>query len=228
MKKLFQILLVMATMSGLTACAAPLKADVSSERIPAGTVIAVKTVDCTDSSKAAPYDRFDVMTIADIIAGEKMILPKGTIIRGSVKFVQPKRMLSKDAAVYVKFDHLVSPTGDQIPVALAIHSTEIMTEDGGLGYSGNYKTASKQNVDNAGKIIKNMTKWGITTGEQAWNGWPKYVLTPFSSILSVPTSGLYLIGDEVVDLFKKGNDITINQGETVNLMFLQGVDVPTH
>lgn len=228
MKKLFQIILIMAAISGITVNAAPLKADVSSEHIPAGTVIAVKTVDCTDSEKAATYDRFDVKTIADIIAGDKMILPKGTVIRGSVKFVQPTRMLSRDAAIYVKFDHLVSPTGDQIPVSLALHSTEIMTQDGGLGYDGNYKTASKQNVDNAGKIIKTMTKWGITTGEQAWNGWPKYVLTPCSSILSIPTSGLYLVGDQVVDLFKKGDNITINQGETINLMFIQGVDVPTH
>lgn len=228
MKKIFQILCIMAAMSGLTVCAAPLKADISSEHIPAGTVIAVKTTDYADSSKAKVYDRFDVITVADIVAGDKMILPKGTVIRGSVRDVVPVKMLSRDAAVYVKFDHLVSPTGVQIPVSLALHSTDILTDDGGLGYGGNYKTASKQNVDNAGKIIKNMTKWGITTGEQAWNGWPKYVLTPFSSILSVPTSGLYLIGDQVVDLFKKGNDITLNQGEVINLMFLQGVDVPTH
>ena len=73
-----------------------------------------------------------------------------------------------------------------------------------------------------------MTKWGITTGEKAWNGWPKYVITPFNSLLSVPTAGLYLVGDEVVDLFKKGNDIALNQGEVINLMFMEGVDVPTH
>ncbi len=226
MKKLLLIFGIF--IAGIGAQAAPLKADVSSEHIPAGTVIAVKTSDYADSSKAMAYDRFDVITLADIVAGDKMILPKGTIIRGSVKAVKPKKMLSRDAAVYVKFDHLVSPTGDQIPVTLSLHSTEILTEDGGLGYDGNYKTASKQNVKNAGKIITNMTKWGITTGDQAWNGWPKYVLTPISSILSVPCAGIYLVGDEIVDLFKKGNDIALNQGETINLMFIQGVDVPTH
>ena len=157
-----------------------------------------------------------------------MILPKGSIIRGSVKAVVPKKMLSRDAAVYVKFDHLVSPTGNQIPVSLALHSTDILTVDGGLGYGGNYKTASQQNVKNAGKIIKNMTKWGMTVGEKQPYNWPQYILTPFSAILSVPTSGLYIIGDEVVDLFKKGNDIILNQGETINLMFLEGVDVPTY
>lgn len=228
MKKLFQILFTIAVMSGLTVTAAPLKADVSSEHIPAGTVIAVKTVDGLDTAKSEVYDSFNVTTVADIVAGDKMILPKGTIIRGSVRAVTPKKMLSKDAAIYVKFDHLVSPMGDQIPVALAIHSTDILTADGGLGLGGNYKTASKQNVQNAKKIITNMTQWGINTGEQAWNGWPKYVLTPFSSLLSVPTSGLYLMGDQIVDVFKKGNEMTLNQGETINLMFLQGVDVPTH
>lgn len=228
MKKLFQILCTLAVMSGLSVTAAPLKADVSSEHIPAGTVIAVKTIDGIDTAKSQVYDSFNVTTVADIVAGDKMILPKGTIIRGSVKSVTPKKMLSRDAAIYIKFDHLVSPMGDQIPVSLAIHSAEILTPDGALGHGGNYKTASKQNVQNAKKIIINMTQWGINTGDQAWNGWPKYILTPFSSILSVPTSGLYIIGDQVVDVFKKGSEMTLNQGETINLMFLQGVDVPTH
>jgi hypothetical protein len=228
MKKLFQIIATMVIMSGLTANAEPLKADISSEHIPAGTVIAVQTVDNLDSAKSQVDDRFDVITIADIVAGNKMILPKGTIIRGSIKSITPKKMLSKDAAIYIQFDHLVSPMGSQIPVSLAIHSTEILTVDGALGKGGNYKTASKQNVENSKKIIENMTEWGITTGEKAWNGWPKYVLTPVSAVLSVPTAGLYLAGDEVVDVFKKGNEMTLNQSEVINLMFLQGVDVPTH
>lgn len=228
MRKLFNILCTLLLLTGLNADAAPLKADISSEHIPAGTVIAVRTVDYTDSSKAKISDRFDVVTLADITAGSKMILPKGTIIRGSVNMIIPTKRLSKDAAVFVKFDHLVSPVGTQIPVSLSVHSADILTEAGGLGYDGNYLTASKQNVKNAGKIMKNMTKWGITTGEKAWNGWPKYVLTPFSSFLSVPTAGLYLIGDEVVDLFKKGSDIVLNQGETINLMFNEGVDIPTY
>lgn len=227
MKKLLELLLIMFTVTA-SVNAAPLKADVSSEHIPAGTVIAVKTADSLDSTKALEYDRFDVTTVADIVAGTKMVLPKGTVIRGSVKNVKGTRMLSKDATIYVKFDHLVSPIGTQIPVSLALHSADIMTMDGGLGYGGNYASASKQNVKNAGKIITNMTKWGITTGDKAWNGWPKFILTPVSSILSVPCAGLYLIGDEIVDVFKKGNDITLNQGDEINLMFLKGVDVPTY
>lgn len=227
MKKLFGLLIALFTVT-ISVNAAPLKADISSEHIPAGTVIAVKTADSLDSTKSLEYDRFDVITVADIVAGTKMILPKGTVIRGSVKNVKNTRMLSKDAVIYVKFDHLVSPIGTQIPVSLALHSADIMTIDGGLGYGGNYASASKQNVKNAGKIITNMTKWGITTGDKAWNGWPKYVLTPVSSIVSVPCAGLYLIGDEIVDLFKKGNDITLNQGDEINLMFLKGVDVPTY
>jgi len=227
MKKLLNLLLALLTCT-VSVNATPLKADVSSEHIPAGTVIAVKTADSLDSTKALEYDRFDVITVADIVAGTKMILPKGTVIRGSVRSVKSKKMLSKDATIYVKFDHLVSPIGTQIPVSLALHSADILTFDGGLGYGGNYGSASKQNVKNAGKIITNMTKWGITTGDKAWNGWPKYVLTPVSSILSVPCAGLYLIGDEIVDVFKKGNDITLNQGDVINLMFLKGVDVPTH
>lgn len=218
----------MLAFTGMTAFAAPLKADISSEHIPQGTVIAVKTVDYADSSRSAEYDRFDVMTLADIVAGDKMVLPKGTVIRGSIKGIMPKRMLSKDAVIYVAFDHLVTPNGTQVPVQTVLHSAGEMTKDGGLGYGGSYKTASKQNVANAKKIIVNMTKWGITTGDKTNFAWPKYVLTPISATLSVPCAGIYIIGDQIVDVFKKGNDYALNQGEVINLMFTQGVDIPTN
>lgn len=228
MKKLLQILGLMLAFTGMSAYATPLKADISSEHIPQGTVIAVKTVDYADSSRSEEDDRFDVMTLADIVASDKMVLPKGTVIRGSVKGIMPKRMLSKDAVIYVTFDHLVTPNGTQVPVQTALHSAANLTKDGGLGYGGNYKTASKQNVDNSKKIIVNMTKWGITTGDKTQMPWPKYILTPISATLSVPCAGVYIIGDQIVDLFKKGNEYAINQGEVINLMFLQGVDIPTN
>ena len=78
MKKLLGLLI---TMFAFTASvnSAPLKADVTSEHIPSGTVIAVRVADSLDSEKALEYDRFDVITVADIVAGTKMILPKGTV-----------------------------------------------------------------------------------------------------------------------------------------------------
>ena len=228
MKKYLNIIFALLVLTGLKANSAPLKADISSEHIPANTVIAVETIDSINSVTAKTYDRFDVKTLVDITAGSKMILPKGTIIRGSISSVVPTKMLSRDAAVFIQFDHLVSPMGAQVPVSIALHSTNKLTEDGGLGNGGNYCTESKQNVQNAGKIITTMTKWGIKTGEVAWNGWPKYVLTPISSIVSVPTSAIYLIGDQIVDIFKKGDNVILNKGERLNLIFLKGVDIRTY
>lgn len=215
--------------TALTVNAAAIKGDVRSELIPTGTVITVTAANPVDSASLIPGARFDVITTSDILSQGKMLLPKGTVIRGSVVDINNKKMLSKDASVYVKFDHLVSPTGDQIPVALGLRPASKVKYDGGLGYGGNYASASRQNVSNAGTIIKTMTNWGIETGNKVDPaGWPKYFLTPVSAILSVPTAGIYLVSDEIVDIFKSGKDISVAQGESFDVVFLKGVSVPTH
>ena len=227
LKSMLALICTVSTMAVVNA--ASYKGDVRSEVINAGTVITVKAVDNLDSTVATEGSRFDVVTVKDIYSKGKLLLPKGTIIRGSVVDVTGKRMLSRDAVVFVKFDHLVSPTGGQIPVSMGLTPGVKATIEGALGYGGTYKTASKQNVQTAGKIIKNMTNWGIETGNKVEpNGWPKYILTPISSVVSVPVAGFYLAGDEVVDLFKKGVDISVEKGECIDLVFLQSVSVPVH
>lgn len=227
LKSILVTVCIFSTIAG--ANAASYKGDVRSETINAGTVITVRTLDSLNSAISTEGSRFDVVTTNDIYSKNKLLLPKGTIIRGSVVDVTGRRMLSRDAIVFVKFDHLVSPTGSQIPVSLGLNPGEKATIEGALGYGGNYKTASKQNVQTAGKIIKNMTNWGIETGDKVEpEGWPKYILTPISAIVSVPVAGFYLVGDEVVDLFKKGSDVSLAKNECIELVFLQSVSVPAH
>ena len=231
MKKLFNciIALIAAGYFSLTCYAdnKPLTADIISDHIPAGTVISVRTQNPINSDTAKVGENFNIITTKDIISNVgTLLLPQGTLIRGSIVDIKSKKMLSKDACIYVIFDHLVTSTGTQIPVKIAFHSNGNFTADGGLGYGGNYGTATKQNWNNTQKIVTTMTKWGYQTGEKAWNGWPKFVLSPITAIVSIPCALVYIVGDQIVDVFKFGDNITVNQNQEFNVMFINGINIP--
>lgn len=205
-----------------------INADVGTRRIPQGTVLNLKLIDPISTSAMNLGDQFDVMTIGDIKVGKNIIVPKGTVIRGSINKIVPSKMLSKGATIYLDFDHIVSPTGKQVPINVGMCSNQYLTYDGGLSSKTNYGTAIVQNGRNTAKIVSTSTKWGWETGSQVLHGYPKYVLAPVSAVVSVPVAGLYFIGDSVYDLFKKGDEVLINQGEVLKVLLTKPLDMPKY
>lgn len=205
-----------------------ISADVGTKRIPAGTIIKLKLIDpiCSEAMKMG--DQFDLMTTEDIRVDKSIIVPVGSVIRGYVDRISPSRILSKGAVVYLDFDHIVGPTGKQVPLKVGISACSKLTYDGGLGSKTNYGTATVQNAKTTANIVKVSTNWGWQTGDQILNGSPKYVLAPLSAMISVPAAGMYFIGDSVYNIFKKGDDIQLNQGDTLNLMLLKPLDMPMY
>lgn len=223
--------LLLITQSTVFATIIPNKtinADVGTKRIPSGTVIKLKLIDPIGTKNMGLGDQFDLMTIEDIRVDKSIIIPTGSVIRGSIQKISPRRMLSKGAIMYLDFDHVVGPTGKQVPLKVGICVSPHLTYDGGLGSRTNYGTATVLNAKNTAKIVKVSTNWGWQTGEQILNGSPKYVLAPISAVLSTPVAGIYFIGDAVVNIFKKGDDIELNQGDTLNIMLLKPLDMPIY
>lgn len=205
-----------------------IQADIGTKRIPSGTVLNLKLIDPLDSSTLGIGDQIDFVTIEDIKVDKKIVLPVGSVVRSSIQRIIPSKMLSKGATVYLDFDHVVSTTGKQIPIKVGLCTNKYLTYDGGLSSKTNYGTATVQNAQNTVKIVKTSTKWGWETGGQVLEGYPKYVLAPMSSIVSVPVAGIYFLGDSIVDIFKKGDNILINQGETLKLMLVKPLDMPMY
>ena len=205
-----------------------INADIGTRRVPQGTLLKLKLIDPLGTSGMSLGDQFDLMTTEDIKVEKSVIIPSGSVIRGSVEKISQRRMLSKGAIMYLDFDHIVSPTGKQVPLKVGIVECRSLTYDGGLGSKTNYGTATVQNLKNTGKIVKVSTKWGWDTGNQFLEGYPKYVLAPMSAIFSAPVAGMYFIGDSIVDLFKKGDDLQLNQGETMKLMLIKPLDMPLY
>ncbi len=205
-----------------------INADIGTRRVPQGTLLKLKLIDPLGTSEMSLGDQFDLMTTEDIRIDKSVIIPTGSVIRGSIDKISPKKMLSKGAVMYLDFDHIVSPTGKQVPLSVGIVECRSLTYDGGLGSKTNYGTATVQNLKNTSKIVKVSTKWGWDTGNQFLEGYPKYVLGPMGAMVSAPVAGMYFIGDSIVDLFRKGDDLQLNQGETINLMLLKPLDMPLY
>ena len=60
------------------------------------------------------------------------------------------------------------------------------------------------------------------------NGGPKYVMAPVTAVFSTPVAGVYFVGDSVADLFKKGKNMEINQGETIQVQLIKPLDMPVY
>ena len=92
------------------------------ERIDRGTIIELSAVDSITTENASEGDIFNAITTSDIEINGNIILPKGTLVRGSAEKINGAKRLSKSAQLYLNFDHIVTSSGKQIPIRAMICS----------------------------------------------------------------------------------------------------------
>ena len=199
-----------------------LDAQVETRRIPKGTRLKVKLLDPISTKASTEGEMFNSMLITDQSVDNAMILPVGTLIRGYVQEIKPAKMASIGAVLYLKFDHIVTPSGTQLPIKSAISSNAKVTIDGGIREQSGYGDALKENWNNTTKIVSKSTHWGLDKDNMA----AKIILTPIGAIGGTLGGGFYLVGDSVVDIFKKGKQVVLNQDDIVEIIILKDLDVP--
>ncbi len=229
MKKLFAILgflfaLFLIT-NNLEADAYQIQADIKTKRIPAGTKLELEMANSVLSESLSQGDMFSAYLTRDVRTVSTMILPRGTIVRGNVSKVTESKRPYRSAVLYLNFDHVVAPNGQQLPIKAGLCEDFNLTDNGGIKGGGNYGTKVKKNWSKSGAIIKKSTKWGITSGEDLFKG-GKYLVTPFAAIGGTIAGAGYFVGVSVADLFKKGEDVYIQKGQVFNILLLEALDVP--
>ena len=229
MKKLFAILgflfaLFLIT-NNLEADAYQIQADIKTKRIPAGTKLELEMANSVLSESLSQGDMFSAYLTRDVRTVSTMILPRGTIVRGNVSKVTESKRPYRSAVLYLNFDHVVAPNGQQLPIKAGLCEDFNLTDNGGIKGGGNYGTKVKKNWSKSGAIIKKSTKWGITSGEDLFKG-GKYLVTPFAAIGGTIAGAGYFVGVSVADLFKKGEDVYIQKGQVFNIVLLEALDVP--
>lgn len=205
-----------------SAMAAPFNANAKTKRIPAGTKFKLELLSPLSSLNPAGTDFSAIMT-ADQTAESDVILPSGSLVRGSVKDVVPAKRLSRGAILYLDFDHVVTPNGRQLPLSLSIVGRSDMTYDGGITTTKGYAEALKNNWEKTKEITTTCVDWG---NDVANDGAVKYVTVPIGAIGGAIGGGAYYIYDAIADLIRKGEDVNIKTGEVLEVILAEPIDVP--
>lgn len=225
MKKILTILIAMFLVSN-TAFAGAFKADARTKRIPAGTVFQLEFLQPVSTFSGCEGDSFVATMKNELATGSNVILPTGSVVRGSVAKVNTAKRFSRGAKLYLDFDHIVTPNGRQIPLDLAVCQFDNIYYDGSLYKNLGYGEAVQKNYERAVEITKNSTNYGLKAGESAPG--IQYLTTPFCAVGGFIGGVGYWIGDGVADMFRKGKDVYINKGDVLTVKLLNPIDVPVY
>ena len=162
--------------------------------------------------------------MTDQTADSDVILPMGSLVRGTIKRIEPSKRMSKGAVLYLDFDHVVTPNGRQLPLTFSVVGRSDLTYDGGITSSRGYKDALKENWENTKDITVNATEWGgdvfddIIVADQ--------LMTGICALVGALGGGAYYVYDGIADMIRKGKDVNLRQGEVLNVILVDPVDVP--
>ena len=234
MKKILSLLIIIFCMitfnfqDALAVVNKQINANIKTKRVPEGTVIKLRLLDPLNSMSMELGDQFDLMVVDNVKVNNVVVIPQGSVIRGSIEELQKPARLYKGGMIRLYFDHIVSSTGKQVPFYAGICNNPNVTYDGALSSKTNYQTALSNTAQTTKNIVVKPTIWAWEKGDELFNGSPKYVMAPLTAIVSVPVAGIYFVGDAIADVFKKGKDINLNQGETIQVQLLKPIDMPVY
>ena len=206
-----------------TVSAAPLSGNAKTKRIPAGTAFQLQLTNPV-SSYNFEGSEFTAIMINDQTADADVILPMGSLVRGTIKKIEPAKRFSKGAVVYLDFDHVVTPNGRQLPLSMAVVGRTDLTYDGGIAGSKGYKEALGENWKKTKDITSSATEWGgdvfddIPVADQ--------IMTGVGAIGGAIGGGAYYTYDFFADMIRKGKNVNLNKGDILNVILSNPVDVP--
>ena len=207
-----------------TASAAPFNAKAKTKRIPAGTKFSLELLNPVSTSANVAGNEFTAIMITDQTPDSDVILPMGSLVRGSIKKIEPAKRMSKGAILYLDFDHVVTPNGRQLPLSLSVVGRTDLTYDGGITTTRGYKDALVENWHNTVDITKNATEWGgdvfddIIVADQ--------LMTGLGAVGGAIGGGAYYVYDGIADMIRKGKNVNLNKGDVLNVILVDPVDVP--
>ena len=204
------------------------KVEVSSQRIPAGTVIPVKLESAISTSYAAMGDQFTATLPADVILGDKILLPAGSVIRGTVGKMNKANLCRREGKVLLMFDHIVTPAGKQLPVYAYMTGYSNVNYEGYITGGTSYAKEFKKDASKGKDIVVNATSYGVDKGLEYWGGVPVVLTAPVCAIGGAIGGGGYIVGKSIYNIFVKGDDVNLAKGTIMNITLSRPLDVPVN
>lgn len=203
-----------------------IQADIKSERIPSGTTLKLRMDTPVNSYNSTKGDTFRATIVEDVRIGTKVVIPSGTIVRGRAGEVKKSTYLSRGGVLNLAFDHIVTPIGKQIPLNVKINNAKNLNADGVLSAGGGYLNAVGKSIDKGSNFLVSSTDYGVKTGKSFFRGYPVFVTAPLGCAVGlVGAAGIFTV-DSTVALFKKGSNVKINPGDTIEVVVKDPLDVP--
>ena len=206
--------------------AGPFKADAKTKRIPAGTTFKLEFLQDVSTYSGEEGDSFSATMLNEQSSESGVILPTGSVVRGSIGELKTAKRFSRGAKLYLDFDHVVTPSGRQIPLDMAVCSYDKIYYDGGLYKNLGYGEAVKNNYTRAKEITVNTTKYGLSVKDTQPG--LQYITTPFCAIGGFFGGIGYFLGDSVADMFRKGQEVQINKGDVIEVKLINPIDIPVY
>lgn len=227
MKRLVILALAILFVSMNISIAGTFKADAKTKRIAAGTQFQLEFLQPVTTSANGEGDFFTAAIKNELkTENNVVILPQGSVVRGSVLTVKNAKRFSRGAKLYLDFDHVVTPNGRQIPLDLSVRSYDKIYYDGGLYKNLGYGEAIKENYQKGVDITKKATNYGLSVGDD--HPGLQYLTTPFCAVGGFFGGVGYWIGDSVADMFRKGKEVSIQKGDILNVQLVNPIDVPVY
>ncbi len=225
MKKYIILFMAILFTASIT-LAGTFKADARTKRVAAGTIFQLEFAQPVSTFSGVEGDYFTAILKNELRADSTIILPKGSVVRGSISNVNIAKRFSRGAKLYLDFDHVVTPNGRQIPLDMAIAKFDKIYYDGGLYKNLGYGEALQNNFEKAKEITINSTNYGLKVKESAPG--LQYITAPLCAVGGFLGGVGYYIGDGIADMFRKGQDVYINQGDSIEVKLINPIDVPVY
>lgn len=201
----------------------PLEMESTSQQVPAGIQLPVIVETPLDSRTANAGDIFVVKASNDLWAGEQLILPKGTTIRGRVETVERPGFFSKGGLMRLSFDHAVMPSGELRPLSLQLDaaSAKLNQEKNALYTDPGIGSKLNTSVDKGVNQFNQFYERGIKAGQARGGGANMLLTVPTNTIAGVATGTAVTTGNAVKAIFGKGESVTLQPGDQLLIDFSQ-------
>lgn len=203
--------------------AGPLSGNAKTKRIPAGTAFQLQLTNPV-SSYNSEGSEFTAIMINDQTADADVILPMGSLVRGTIRRIEPAKRFSKGAVLYLDFDHVVTPNGRQLPLSMSVVGRTDLTYDGGIAGSRGYKEALGENWQKTKDITTSATEWGSDVFDDVPVA--DQIMTGVGAIGGAIGGGAYYAYDFFADMIRKGKNVNLKKGDILNVILVDPVDVP--
>jgi hypothetical protein len=183
----------------------PLRAGLESTTLPVQTRMKLVIEYPVDARTSQPGDIFEAHVKDDLFIGTKLLLPRGSLVRGRVFTVAKPRLISRAAKIGLKLEQIVTPTGEVIPLDAALEFQKgVSNQRGELDPGTNFGTR-------VGSGVRAVTGGNSTGGEKA------ALVAANVATLGAPAVAT-LIGGSAIALFKSGDNVQLMPGQELEIL----------